>query len=63
MKDRFHETVEKNKTAHQFLGLQYQTATSNKKPLSNNSLDLFLIDQNYFPRFLSSPSVAMSATS
>ena len=63
MKDRFHDAVEKNNTAHQFLGLQHQTATSDKRLLSNSSSNLFLIDQNHFRRLISSPSVAMSATS
>jgi|SynMetStandDraft_1070027.scaffolds.fasta_scaffold01565_3 hypothetical protein len=63
MKDRFHDTVEKNNTAHQFLGLQHQAATSDKRLLINNSSNLFLIDQNFFPRLISSPSVAMFVTS
>lgn len=63
MKDRFPDAVEKNNTAHQFLGLQHKTATSDKRLLSNNSSDLFLIDQDFFPRLISSPSVAMHATS
>ena len=63
MKDRFHDAVEKNNTAHQFLGLQHQTATSDKRLLSNSSSDLFLIDQDYFPRLVSSPSIALPATS
>jgi len=63
MKDRFHDAVEKNNTAHQFLGLQHQTAASDKRLLSNSSSNLFLIDQNHFRRLNSSPSVAMSATS
>jgi len=63
MKDRFHNAVEKDNSAHQCRGLQNQTAKSDIRLSSNNNLHLFSIDKKYFQGLISSPSVAVSVTS